>query len=59
MMQRSLQWARGRLINVTAADQLLSDLAELIQEVTMSSQPGQQGEHTYSAVHLAKDTTDV
>ncbi|XP_038554104.1 uncharacterized protein LOC119898821 isoform X1 [Micropterus salmoides] len=48
-MHRSLQWARGRLINVTAADQLLSDLAELIQEVRMSSQPGQQGSFGYQA----------
>lgn len=42
-MQRSLQWARGRLINVTATDQLLRDLAELIQEVELSTQHGQQG----------------
>lgn len=44
-MQRSLRWARGRLISVTAADQLLRDLAELIQEVELSTQHGQQGKH--------------
>ncbi|KAL4009537.1 hypothetical protein ACER0C_003389 [Sarotherodon galilaeus] len=48
-MQRSLQWARGRLINVTAADQLLRDLAELIQEVELSTQHGQQGCFGYQA----------
>lgn len=44
-MQRSLQWARGRLLNVRDGDQLLSDLSELIQEVRLSTQHGQQGEH--------------
>ncbi|KAL4007073.1 adhesion G-protein coupled receptor G5 [Sarotherodon galilaeus] len=48
-MQRSLQWARGRLINVTAADQLLRDLTELIQEVELSTQHGQQGCFGYQA----------
>lgn len=48
-MQRSLRWARGRLINVTAADQLLRDLAELIQEVELSTQDGQQGCFGYQA----------
>lgn len=48
-MQRSLQWARGRLINVTAADQLLRDLAELIQDVELSTQHGQQGCFGYQA----------
>lgn len=48
-VQRSLRWARGRLINVTAADQLLRDLAELIQDVELSTQHGQQGCFGYQA----------
>ncbi|MED6269219.1 hypothetical protein CHARACLAT_030986, partial [Characodon lateralis] len=48
-IQKSLQWSRGRLINVNAADQLLSDLAELIQEVRSSTQPNQQGSIGYQA----------
>uniref|UniRef100_A0A3B1JIP5 Integrase core domain-containing protein n=1 Tax=Astyanax mexicanus TaxID=7994 RepID=A0A3B1JIP5_ASTMX len=41
-MQRSLQWARGRLLNVSAADQLLEDLNEYIQEVQTLRHHGQQ-----------------
>ena len=42
-MQRSLQWARGNLINVQDADQILSDLAELLEEIRMAGNQGGQG----------------
>ena len=42
-MQRSLQWARGNLINVQDADQILSDLTELLEEVRMAGNQGEQG----------------
>lgn len=42
-MQRSLQWARGTLLNVRDADQLLGDLAEYMPEVQSLHQHGHQG----------------
>lgn len=41
-MQRSLEWARGRLIIVPAADLLLRDIAEYIAEVNGRRQHEQQ-----------------
>ncbi|KAF3833232.1 hypothetical protein F7725_026897 [Dissostichus mawsoni] len=44
-MERSLEWSRGRLINVPTADLLLQDLREYILEVRRSwpTTPAQQG----------------
>ena len=42
-MQRSLQWARGNLINVQDSDLILSDLTELLEEVRMAGNQGEQG----------------
>ncbi|KAL1268543.1 hypothetical protein QQF64_033906 [Cirrhinus molitorella] len=41
-MQRSITWARGRLITAPAADELLQDLNEYREEVKAHRQHGQQ-----------------
>ena len=43
MMQRSLQYARGTLLNADIVDRILSYLAEYIHEVRMAGQHRQQG----------------
>ncbi|XP_057217742.1 uncharacterized protein LOC130571067 [Triplophysa rosa] len=48
-MQRSLQLARGRLINIPAADELLRDIAEYIAEVNAHRQPERQTSSSYQA----------
>ncbi|XP_051982025.1 uncharacterized protein LOC127643374 [Xyrauchen texanus] len=48
-MQRSFEWARGRLIIVPAADRLLCDIAEYIAEVNARRQHEQQASSSYQA----------
>lgn len=43
-MHRSIQWARGNILNVPDADGILSDLRELIEEVRRNGQEGGQGD---------------
>ncbi|XP_045569010.1 uncharacterized protein [Salmo salar] len=42
-IQRSLDWARGRLINVASADDLIDQVSQFIQEMRTSGWHAQQG----------------
>ncbi|XP_028448924.1 uncharacterized protein LOC114565216 [Perca flavescens] len=48
-MQRSLEWARGRLLDVQATDCLLGDLAQYINEVTTCRWHEQKASSSYQA----------
>ncbi len=56
-MQRSLEWVRGRLISVPAADRLLRDIAEYIAEVNTRRQHEQQGKQNFKKLCIMQYET--
>ncbi len=56
-MQISLEWVRGRLISVPAADRLLRDIAEYIAEVNTRRQHEQQGKQNFKKLCIMQYET--